>query len=112
MLAVWLRAAASACKLARCCPAAGPAGPPQAALAAWDGLATGLGSSGGSGAGETACAGAPGAIFFMPTVVQEPLSGVPPSMISISDDTDKASAGHLSHDEQLCTFQGYMIPCL
>ena len=93
MLAVWLRAAARACRLDRGCPAAGAPGTAPLALDACGELAGGLGSSANIGAGGVPCDALVG-VFLMPTVVQEPLSGDPPSMTSISDDTEKASARH------------------
>ena len=74
----WLRAAASACWLARCCPAAGV-----------EGLGTSAGTAAAAGA---LCADA----FLMPTVVHEPLSGEPLSVSSISDETENPSAKHLT----------------
>lgn len=91
MLAVWLRAAASAWRLARGCPAAGAPGRALAALGACGELPAGLGSSVGTGAAGAPCGVLVG-VFFMPTVVHEPLSGELPSMTSISDGTKKASA--------------------
>ena len=91
MLAVWLRAAASAWRLARGCPAAGAPGRVLPALGACGELAAGLGSSTVASAADAPWGVLVG-VFLMPTVVQEPLSGEPPSMTSISDDTEKASA--------------------
>ena len=84
MLTAWLRSAA-------CAGAPGEASPGRAARA---GLAGALClSAAGAGAAAAACAALGGA-FLIPTVVQDPLSGEPPSAAPISIDTENASAEH------------------
>ena len=96
MLAVWLRGAASA----------GAPGEASLGRAVRAGLAGALClSAAGAAAAEEACAALGafaalgayavlGGAFLMPTVVQEPLSGEPPSAAPISGDTENASAAH------------------
>ena len=91
MLAVWLRAAASARGLARCCPTAGALGRALPALGVCSEPATSFGSSAHPVAGDKPW-DAPVGGLLMPTVVQEPLSGEQPNMTSPSDESERASA--------------------